>query len=163
MTKEERQLILLDISARLLYGVKVQQSAVPENSDFIRDPEDKKTHDYNIIGIDEHWRLITDRTKTESTYAKGDVTRYISKPIVSFKGRVCRPYLRRISAMTEEEKSELFQLMGIGTDIQRVDFYNSHHLDYRGLIDKGLAIEDTEDLYKMSNIKENNLDYYGYE
>jgi hypothetical protein len=51
------------------------------------------------------------------------------------------PYLRPMSGMTEEEKAELFQLMGNGTDIQRIDFYLSHHFDFMGLIPKGLAIE----------------------
>ena len=53
----------------------------------------------------------------------------------------CKPYLRFLSNMTEEEKAELFQLMGNGTDIQRIDFYLSHHFDFMGLIQKGLAIE----------------------
>ena len=55
-----------------------------------------------------------------------------------------KPYLRLLSNMTEEEKAELFQLMGNGTDIQRIDFYLSHHFDFMGLIQKGLAIEVTE-------------------
>ena len=56
-------------------------------------------------------------------------------------------YLRPMSSMTEEEKAELFQLMGNGTDIQRVDFYNTHHFDYRGLIPMGLALPAPEDMY----------------
>lgn len=55
-----------------------------------------------------------------------------------------KPYLRLLSNMTEEEKAELFQLMGNGTDIQRIDFYLSHHFDFMGLIPKGLAIEVKE-------------------
>jgi hypothetical protein len=47
-----------------------------------------------------------------------------------------------MSSMTDEENKELFQLMGGGTDIKRIDFYISHNLDYRGLIPKGLAIEE---------------------
>jgi hypothetical protein len=58
-----------------------------------------------------------------------------------------KPYLRPMSSMTMEEKKELFQLMGGGTDIKRIDFYISHHLDYRGLIEKGLALEAPEGMY----------------
>lgn len=72
-----------------------------------------------------------------------------------------KPYLRKLSSMTDEEKSEL-QLMGFRyengyiinedanieskcSDIIR--FLNSKHLDYRGMIDKDLALEATEDMY----------------
>ena len=60
---------------------------------------------------------------------------------------IIKPYLRLLSSMTEEEKTELFQLMGNGTDIQRIDFYISHHFDYRGLIEMGLALEAPEGMY----------------
>jgi hypothetical protein len=60
----------------------------------------------------------------------------------------CRLYLRPMSSMTREEGNELFQLMGNGCDSQRVDFYNSHYLDCRGLIEKGLALEAPEEMYK---------------
>ena len=61
-----------------------------------------------------------------------------------------RPYLRSMSSMTDDEKTELFQLMGNGTDIQRIDFYNSHYFDYRCLIDKNLALEAPERMYNIS-------------
>ena len=59
-----------------------------------------------------------------------------------------RPYLRLLSSMTEEEKAELLQLMGNGTDVERIDFYVSHHFDFRGLIPKGLALEAKEGMYE---------------
>lgn len=61
----------------------------------------------------------------------------------------CRPYLRPLSSMTDEEKNELLQLMGRGTDIERVDFYISHHFDYRCLIPMGLALPATEGMYNI--------------
>jgi hypothetical protein len=61
-----------------------------------------------------------------------------------------RPYLLSMSSMTDDEKTELFQLMGNGTDIQRIDFYNSHYFDYRCLIDKNLALEAPEGMYNIS-------------
>lgn len=61
----------------------------------------------------------------------------------------CKPYLRPMSSMTDEEKNELLQLMGCGTDIERVDFYISHYFDYRGLIPMDLALTATEDMYNI--------------
>lgn len=79
-----------------------------------------------------------------------------------------KPYLRPMSSMTEEEIKECYQLQrdtihvtfckydeGYEKTIDLpyfeslVDFYNSHHLDYRGLIEKGLALEAPKDMYKV--------------
>ena len=77
------------------------------------------------------------------------------------------PYLRPMSSMTEEEKDELYTAMdwygGIdengnvdtnGQDkVYRETFYdytdwlNTHHFDYRGLIEKGLALPAKEGMY----------------
>ena len=59
------------------------------------------------------------------------------------------PYLRSMSSMTEEEKLE-FSLVPIYAfvhynEIAKMDWLNAHHFDYRGLIEKGLAIEVTEE------------------
>ena len=78
---------------------------------------------------------------------------------------IIKPYLRPMSSMTEEEKRELsakynWSIMGNDISIryhsegywdddtecptneylQLFDWLNAHHFDYRGLIEKGLAI-----------------------
>jgi hypothetical protein len=58
-----------------------------------------------------------------------------------------KPYLRPMSSMTEEEYQEF------GYDVLRYtprefDWLNAHHFDYRGLIEKGLALEAPKDMYK---------------
>ena len=68
------------------------------------------------------------------------------------------PYLRPISSMTEEEKEEFENLLeGIVDGIERwdkpdlceeYDWLNAHHFDYRGLIEKELAFEAPEGMYK---------------
>lgn len=68
-----------------------------------------------------------------------------------------KPYLFPLSSMTEEQKEEFntksfeLQLKVINDEIMyekatefEVDFYNKHHLDWRGLIEKGLAIDATD-------------------
>lgn len=56
-----------------------------------------------------------------------------------------KPYLRPMSSMTEEENSELGELITIYDD---VDWMLAHHFDVHNLIDKGLAIEAPEGMYK---------------
>ena len=80
-----------------------------------------------------------------------------------------KPYLRPLSSMTEEEKKEYFSFIGgqkpIDSDFSAypkehrfvyewdVDNYvkwlNSHHFDYRGLIEKGLALEAPKGMYNL--------------
>lgn len=58
-----------------------------------------------------------------------------------------KPYLFPLSNMTEEEKS-MYEGLMIGIDnisymLDVIDWLNSHHFDYRGLIEKELAIDAT--------------------
>jgi hypothetical protein len=130
MAQEEKELLIRDICGRLPYGVKVQ-------IDF---------GEYCIkYGID---RYIDDTVICvyPETFEIG----------VNNEDQACdiedvKPYLRPMSSMTEEEKKELFQLMGNETDIQRIDFYLSHYFDFRCLISVGLALEAPEGMY---NVKE---------
>lgn len=63
------------------------------------------------------------------------------------------PYLRPMSSMTKEEEKErnniaLFHSGNIASVPTYIDFLNKHHFDYRGLIEKGLALEAPRDMYK---------------
>lgn len=64
-----------------------------------------------------------------------------------------KPYLRPMSSMTKEEEKErnniaLFHSGNIASVPTYIDFLNKHHFDYRGLIEKGLALEAPSDMYK---------------
>lgn len=69
-----------------------------------------------------------------------------------------KPYLRPMSSMTEEEKEEqskiVMQSMSCSLDNSESattmlnDWLLSKHFDVRGLINKGLALEDPEGMYK---------------
>lgn len=59
-----------------------------------------------------------------------------------------KPYLRPMSSMTEEEKDEYNKLCDSYYDIhfnsiESIDWLNAHHFDFRGLIERGLAIDCT--------------------
>ena len=68
-----------------------------------------------------------------------------------------KPYLRPISSMTEEEKKWLYNnfdyVESFGVRCydkvpEYYDWFNEHHFDYRGLIEKGLALEAPEGMYE---------------
>lgn len=62
-------------------------------------------------------------------------------------------YLRPISSITEEESKYLASLkVHYGKDTfkwiyDNIDYLNSRHLDYRGLIDKGLVLKASKGMY----------------
>ena len=57
----------------------------------------------------------------------------------------CKPYLFPLSSMTAEQKTShnFLKYSAHANPVKLVDFYNKHHLDYRGLIPMGLAIDAT--------------------
>ena len=128
MTQEDKDLLLGDLCARLPYGVvlKVYHSAK---------------------------NYINDCGETEDEYLGNLIQSIFIEGFIWF-----RPYLRPMSSMTEEEKNEYlntFKKSIIGTDeedgrvwtVDSIDWLNAHHFDYRGLIERGLAIEAPEDMY----------------
>lgn len=129
MTKEDKELLLKDLCARLPYGVCVHVKGEyrnPHKVDGI-DVEDGVISYFEHLHL--HEELIT----------------------------VCYPYLRPMSSMTEEEETEYHVLCydewcAGGWDyhdtISSIDWLNAHHFDYRGLIEKGLAIEALDGMYK---------------
>ena len=151
MNEQDKQLLLKDLCTRLLYGVFIKTddgmqgkliSVVPSLDDIQFKPFDCKM-----------------------TY----ISTYIEK---------VKPYLRPMSSMTEEEKwdfgrifnsfsylklellenglsfHEIYDITGI-CDITwnelntAIDWLNAHHFDYRGLIEKGLALKAPKDMYKI--------------
>jgi hypothetical protein len=58
-----------------------------------------------------------------------------------------KPYLFPLSSMTEEQKDIFGKLWwnthGLNMAMHAIDYLNKNHFDYRGLIEKGLAIDAT--------------------
>ena len=70
---------------------------------------------------------------------------YIDDLCFHLKIHEFKPYLRPIHKLTKEELEELEFL----TDSDYVDYCNKHHIDYRNLIPKGLALEAPEGMYNI--------------
>ena len=139
MTKEEKELLLKDLCARLPYGVKLEFYASAT----------KQTYVCTLLGLEpeEEEPIIA---KTENGY------------FYMLAGNV-KPYLFPLSSMTEEQKNTFSGKVSIlnafidgsiclSEDeeltpediVELFDFLNKNHFDYRGLIEKGLAIDATE-------------------
>lgn len=144
MTQEDKELSFIDISGRLHYGVIVNYK---ENE-----------YDYR------KWKITSLRTFSYSksgTLIDTDIDGWISYEEYQGCGMSTSsrpfhfgevlPYLRPMSSMTKEENKEynLTKTLSIVDypTLKSFDWLNAHHFDYRGLIEKGLAI---------AVIKENN-------
>ena len=132
MTQEEKQLLLRDLCGRFPYGVKVK---------YVFD---------------------------DGSYCPFELTTKILQECID---KQFIPYLRPMSSMTKEEKKELSKFGtndkwdedGVTIETEGttsvllyyhclyipLDWLNSHHFDYRGLIEKGLALEAPEGMYKQ--------------
>lgn len=136
MTKEDKELLLKDLCGRLPYGVKGNY----QNSD------DKLLRSITII-----YRYL----EPNGMVMTGDI----------------KPYLFPLSAMSTSEMNEIVEITGcnfpwfisegklewtVGGSVESetfdlrieqieglMEFLNSHHIDYRGLIPMGLAIDAT--------------------
>ena len=126
MTQEEKQLLLKDLSARLPYGVIVQFEGW--------NPE--KLSEVNL-----------------------------STNVYNGMGGLPFPYLRPMSSMTEEERNEVIKLgvcydcafhndiYDIGISMEEsffaISWFLERHFDINHLIEKGLALEAPEGMYKI--------------
>ena len=123
MTQEDKQLLLIDLCARLPFMPKIKITYQQQG----------------IRGTDEG-RVSCD---------------FIEKIVNDLRNGVITDmqiYLRPMSSMTKEEKKRFADLLfsdlegGVREDFHKsIDYLNSIHIDYRGLIEKGLAIEVTKE------------------
>lgn len=159
MKQQDKELSFIDISGRLHYGVIVNYK---ENE---YDHRKWKITTLYTLSYSKSGTIIDTDYDGWISYEeyKGCGMSTGSRP---FRFGEVLPYLRPMSSMTEEEFKECYRLQQDTIHItfdeydeewekaidlpyfnSLVDFYNSHHLDYRGLIPIGLALEALPGMY----------------
>ena len=125
MAQKEKELLLIDLYARLPYGVMVE---ITSDGGMV-----EASYDMRLDA-----GLLADLLHCEDGF---------------------KPYLRPMSSMTEEEINEFILISDITLrlgdkrsicilSLEQIDWLNAHHFDYRGLIEKGFALEAPEGMYK---------------
>lgn len=137
-----KQLLLKDLCGRLPYGVICK--GISYDLDVIKDEYVNR-------------EVVGPLTKIECNYGTLGITKECELSTI-------KPYLRPMSSMTREERKELEciicdsdsdikilegTLMCIYISIGSLDWLNEHHFDYRGLIEKGLALKAPEGMYDI--------------
>ena len=129
MEQKDKELLLKDLCARLPYGVKLQLYNGELNNDVLNSID---TEEYIIVN------------------GKDDIENI-------------KPYLFPLSSMTEEQREEFLNIqteerqillnalieyksgkydkIPIIAPYKQIEWLNKNHFDYRGLIEKGLAID----------------------
>ena len=119
MNREEKYLVIDDISGRIPHGVV-----------FKTDWGNK-----TLKGI---------QYDNVNTLLYFGMCNFTNKVIETYVSEV-KPYLFPISSMTTEQKNAIDLIASssgaVLSDV--IDFYNKNHIDYRGLISKGLALDAT--------------------
>lgn len=146
MTQEERNLLLIEIGARIHYGVKILHQG------WNYEWDDELSTLERVIGIDGKfiYTKVINNNGEEYKLSKHSISLYDDKI-----------YLFPLSSMTEEQKkeyeslciketSECTDLYGIifakdyyYDTVESLDFLYKNHFDCRGLIEKGIAIDAT--------------------
>lgn len=116
MTQEDKELLLKDLCARLPYGVKIELT----------------------------WWVMGEGTCINTTLEPDHIKQLLNDEDGDTE---IKPYLFPLSSMTEEQKL-MYEGLMIGIDnvsymLDVIDWLNAHHFDFRGLIEKGLAINAT--------------------
>ena len=142
MNKEDKALLIKDLCARIPYAVKVELTngfrGVLHNIEVIHLYNDDIETDY----VDDYFASID---------FFGDNDKFDIEGI--------KPYLFPLSSMTEGQCYELASICSefqdcwkyIKTPIplsicnfEQIDWFHRNHFDYRGLIEKGFAIDATD-------------------
>ena len=136
MKPEDKEILIQDLCGRLPYGVK----AYIKNWSNL----DRKYYEgvYTVESIDPSLNTIF-----------ADSERSSVEVIVGYDDYEIKPYLLPMSSMTEEQKVIYGDLcysiiQSLAKNMQSelnelINWLNAHHFDYRGIIEKGLAIDAT--------------------
>lgn len=129
MNNSSYKLLAKDLAGRIPYGVKCQINI--GDGDYYVDT-------LYYVTLDECVYFLSDKDETEYVLEQCDI----------------KPYLFPLSSITLEQENKLnlylrFDNEPIMRSVKEIDWFNKNHFDFRGLIEKGLAIDATgKNIYK---------------
>ena len=124
MKQEDKDLLLKDLCARLPYRVVCKCDNI--NTQGV------------LKEIESHYNMCILYDTSEDEYKDCNIFD-------------CRPYLFPLSSMTKEQNKEYAHILVMCSNLANCqlldmtveDWFRKNHFDYRGLIEKGLAIDAT--------------------
>ena len=145
MTQEEKQLLLKDLCARLPYGVMIQHPDLFYPSRMV--VEKLASIDREHINDDGMTiEYVKPYLRPMSSMTEEELEELLDEEDIDFdgKGELVRKAMMAYSEGNKLESNSLFSMQYA----KAIDWLNAHHFDYRGLIERGLALEAPEEMYK---------------
>ena len=156
MTQKEKKLLFKDLSARLPYHVRVkvwlkdgttEEGPLDLEHNYGNVLQDAFFYYNKIVDIKPYLRSMSSMTDEErKEFSKLLVKRYCEE---DWPGHISTSYCIEIDNVYTDDEDGIKYPSAFSMDA--IDWLNAHHFDYRGLIEKDLAIEAPEGMY---NIKE---------
>jgi len=146
MKQEDRQLLLKDLCARLPYGIIVNVNGNDERVDEINPFEGTITCGFQCFDIEEckpYLRSIASMTNRE----KEELLNLLFDKDAKYFYIDEEGFIDGKTSDLLKEGLNYPAFCPVNIELY-TDWLNAHHFDYRGLIEKGLAIEVTDGMYK---------------
>ena len=147
MIEQEKQLLLADLCARLPYNVRIRHYV--NDTDFYSNP----LMTYDIDQLENNKAIIKPYLRPMSSMTEEEK----KELLILLVGEDSISYFKvENDGITNTSENIQFghnwQYYWLNFSNENISLYvdwlNSHHFDYRGLIKKGLAIEAPEGMYK---------------
>ena len=138
MKQEDKELLFRDLCARVPYGVKVQYMNNIFVIDYVSSYEEVKldTSDNWTVGVSEVKPYLFPLSSiTEEMMEELNINGF-------FKYRDTIANVGHLES-NGEISEEIYTYIDIESVSVLIEFFHSHHIDYRGLIEKGLALDAT--------------------
>ena len=139
MTQEERQLQLKDLSARLPYGVKFQGE---DSNVYTLDAANYFALQVEDVVFKPYLRPMSSMTEEEK-----EEYRNLSDEVIGSYGPYHHEFIVHCVRLGIKPDNP-HECVDNFLNMEAIDWLNAHHFDYRGLIEKGLALEAPEGMYK---------------
>lgn len=144
MTREEKILLFKDLCARLPYHVRVKVWL--EDGDTEEGPLDLQ-HNYGDVLLDAFYYKKITKIKP---YLRpmSSMTEEEQKVFSDIESEFLETLVKKVQQIKDDnERRHLLQKAVAKRTSEMVQFYNKSHLDYNGLIEKGLALEAHDGMY----------------
>ena len=146
MTQEDRNLLLKDLCPRLLYNVVIR--CTDNDTDYkcflTTGILNELLHNTEYYDYKPYLRPMSSMTEEEI-----EEYRNLSDEVIGSYGPYHHEFIAHCVRLGIKPDNP-HECVDNFLNMEAIDWLNAHHFDYRGLIEKGLALEAPEDMYKTS-------------
>lgn len=149
MKKEDKELLIKDLCARVPYRVNVclyeKETCILMGIDGDEVYLDVDSDSFYIESIKPYLRPLSSMTEEEKEELFNLCNFYVEE---DWEGKKTEVYGIEIASRSDPNYCYDHEFKLWGVNMKAIDWLNKHHFDYRDLIEKDLAIEAPKGMYK---------------